>query len=183
MIKHLHKNTLLSLLITSLLTACGFQLRGQTDIASDLAQLSVTGDDLSFARDLRKALSDTGIEIRDDAPYRLKLVALAQDAGQHSRSSAGSYESLLTLTVTYQLETDDGLKLFDSMQLSNERYVTRDQNQTNAARNEERIIFRELRQDLIMTTVRRVAGISGESLRQETERARKVHQMEIEARE
>lgn len=184
MIRRLHKNSLLPLLlITSLLSACGFQLRGQADIASDLAQLSVTGSDLSFTRDLRRALSNTGIEIRDDAPYRLRLVSLDQDSGQRSRSSAGSYERLLTLTATYQLETNDGLLLFDPMTLGNERYVTQDQNQTNAAQNEERIIFHELRQDLIMTTVRRVAGISGESLRQETERARKVRQMEIEALE
>ena len=184
MIKRLHNNTLLPLLLlTSLLTACGFQLRGKTDIASDLAQLSVTGSDLSFVRDLRRALSNTGIEVRDNTPYRVRLVSLDQNTGQQSRASAGNYERLLTLTAVFQLETADGLQLYNPLVLSNERYVTQDQNLTNAAQNEQRIIFQELRQDLIMSSVRRIAAISEESLQQEADRARKVRQMEIEALE
>ena len=169
------------LLITSLLTACGFQLRGQMDIASELSELSVIGGDRSYARDLRKALGLTGINTDDNAPYRLVITDINQDTGQRSQSSAGSYERLLTFTVTYQLETDDGLKLFTPMTLSNERFFTQNQNQSNASSNEERIIFKELRQDLIMTSVRRIAAMSGDTLKQEAERAREVRRKEIEA--
>ena len=181
---HFQKRAILPLLlITSLLTACGFQLRGQMDIASELSELSVTGPDRVFVRELRKALSLTGISINDDAPYHLVVTRIKQDTGQRTHSSAGSYEQLLTLKVTYQLETDDGLKLFTPMELSNERYFTRNQNQSNASSNEERIIFNELRQDIINTTVRRVAAMSGDSLRQEAERVRKIRKKEQEALE
>ena len=181
---HFQKRAILPLLlITSLLTACGFQLRGQMDIASELSELSVTGPDRVFVRELRKALSLTGISINDNAPYHLVVTRIKQDTGQRTHSSAGSYEQLLTLKVTYQLETDDGLKLFTPMELSNERYFTRNQNQSNASSNEERIIFNELRQDIINTTVRRVAAMSGDSLRQEAERVRKIRKKEQEALE
>lgn len=171
------------LLMVSLLTACGFQLRGQMDISSELAELSVSGGDRDFARDLRKALAMTGINIHDHAPYRLIVVDVDQNTGQRSQSSAGSYEHLLTLSVTYQMETDDGLKLFLPMTISTERFFTQNQNQSNASSNEKRIIFRELRQELISTTVRRVAAMSGETLRQEAERVREVRRKEIEALE
>ena len=171
------------LLVVSLLTACGFQLRGQMDISSELTELSVSGGDRDFTRDLRKALAMTGINIHDNASYRLIVVDVDQNIGQRSQSSAGSYERLLTLNVTYQMETDDGLKLFLPMTISTERFFTQNQNQSNASSNEERIIFRELRQDLISTTVRRVAAMSGEALRQEAERAREVRRKEIEALE
>ncbi|MCW7554398.1 hypothetical protein NX722_17580 [Endozoicomonas gorgoniicola] len=181
---HFQKRAILPLLlITSLLTACGFQLRGQMDIASELSELSVTGSDRTFVRDLRRALSLTGISINDDAPYHLVVTRIKQDTGQRTHSSAGSYEQLLTLKVTYQLETSDGLKLFTPMELSNERYFTRNQNQSNASSNEERIIFNELRQDIINTTVRRVAAMSGASLQQEAERVRKIRKKEQEALE
>ncbi|AMO55161.1 hypothetical protein GZ77_11700 [Endozoicomonas montiporae] len=180
----IYKSAILPLLlITSLLTACGFQLRGQMDIASELSELSVSGSDRTFVRDLRRALTLSGISMNDDAPYRLVVTRINQDSEQRSQSAAGSYDRLLTLSVTYQLETDDGLKLFAPMELRNERFFTQNQNQSNASSNEERIIFNELRQDIISSTVRRVAAMSGDALRQETERAREVRKQELEALE
>ncbi|WP_252178750.1 hypothetical protein [Endozoicomonas sp. 4G] len=169
------------LLITSLLTACGFQLRGKVDIASEIAQLSVSGSDLPFVRELKKALVLNGIEITDNAHYHLQLVSLERTAGEEVQASAGQFERLLTLKATYQLSTDDGLQLFDPIVLTNERYMYQDKNQVNAAQSEEAIIFDQLRQDLLLTTVRRVAGISSEVLRQEEARARKVREAEREA--
>lgn len=171
------------ILLTSLLTACGFQLRGKIDVASEIAQLSVSGSDIAFVRDLRNALSFAGIEIVDGAHYHLQLIRIEQKTKDTSQGSAGRYERLLTLKATYQLQTEDGLKLFGPIELTNERYMFLDQNQTNAAQNEQNIIYKELRQDLIMTTVRRVAGISSAALTKEEERARKVREMEREALE
>ncbi|MGI9282539.1 MAG: hypothetical protein ACR2PX_23330 [Endozoicomonas sp.] len=184
MTRRFHTGAILPLLlITSLLTACGFQLRGKVDIASEIAQLSVSGSDLPFIRDLKKALTFNGIEMTDDAHYHLQLVSLKRTTSNETQASAGQYERLLTLKATYQLSTSDGLKLFGPIELSNERYMFQDKNLTNAAQSEENIIFDQLRQDLLLTTVRRVAGISEEALRQEEERALKVREAEREALE
>ncbi|WP_257280053.1 MULTISPECIES: hypothetical protein [unclassified Endozoicomonas] len=182
MTRRFHTGAILPLLlITSLLTACGFQLRGKVDIASEIAQLSVSGSDLPFVRELKKALTLSGIEITDNAHYHLQLVSLERTTGDEIQASAGQYERLLTLKATYQLSTNDGLKLFDPIVLSNERFMFQDRNLTNAAQSEEAIIFDQLRQELLLTSVRRVAGISGEVLRQEEERARKARETEREA--
>ncbi|WOG26647.1 hypothetical protein [Endozoicomonas sp. 8E] len=184
MTRRFHTGAILPLLlITSLLTACGFQLRGKVDIASEIAQLSVSGSDLPFVRELKKALTLNGIEITDNAHYHLQVVSLERSTGDEIQASVGQYERLLILKATYQLSTHDGLKLFDPIVLFNERYMFQDKNQTNAALSEEAIIFDQLRQELLLTTVRRVAGISEEVLRQEEVRARKALEAEREARE
>ncbi len=168
------------LLLISLLTACGFQLRGQLDIASEVSQLAISGGDLSYVRQLSQALQNNGIEISDNAPYRLQVLDVTQDSDNQARATAGYNEHLLSLKITYRLETADGLQLFEPFKLSSERYITLDQNQVNAGFSEEDINFKELKQDLINTTVRRIGGISGDKLREEEARVRKIRQMKQE---
>ena len=168
------------LLMTSLLTACGFQLRGQMALNSDLTRIAVSGSDIQYVRDLSKALNNNGITVTDTAAYRLRLLRVERKTGKQTQPTAGRYERQLTLTVTYQLETNDGLALFSPVPLSNSRYISYDQNQVNAAESEENIAYKELTQEMIYTTVRRVAGISQVKLETEVARARKVQQMELE---
>lgn len=168
------------LLMVSLLTACGFQLRGKLDLKSDLSRIAITGDDAQYVRDLTKAFNNNGINVTDTAAYRLRILKVERQTGNQTQPTAGRYEQELTLTATYQLETSDGLILFNPTPLGNSRYISYDQNQSNAAQSEEHIAYKELAQELIYTTVRRVAGISQERLEAEVARARKVRQMEFE---
>ena len=168
------------LLAISLLTACGFHLRGQMGINSEIATLAVTGNNKSYVRQLTRALTDTGIQVTDNAPYRLKVLKVDQNTGERTHASAGRYEKLLKLSILYQLETQDNLPLFQPVELTAERYVSQDQNLTNAAQSEENLTYQELRQDLIFRTVNRVANISGENLKQEESRIRKAIALEKE---
>ncbi len=171
------------LLMTSLLTACGFHLRGQMELKSDLTRLAITGSDTGFIHDLSKALSHSGITVVDTAAYRLRVIGLARDTGNETQPTAGRNERQLVLTMTYQLETSDGLALFNPVPLSYSRYISYDQNQVNAAQSEENLVYKELSQELVHTTVRRVAAITQERLDTEVARARKVQQMELEAQQ
>lgn len=166
------------LLITSLLTACGFHLRGSLDIASEVSRIAVSGNDRSYIRDLTHSLNKNGIQVTEQAPYRLRILEIEQQSSAQNRSATGVYEQRLTLRITYLLETDDGLPLFSPVEMSSERYLSLNQNQSNAARSETDLTFREMRQDMIYNTVRRTAGISGAKLKAEAERARKAHQLE-----
>ena len=168
------------LLVISLLSACGFQLRGKMDIASEVSQLAVAGNDRIFVRDLTRALSNNGIQVTDLAAYRLRVLSVNQETGNQSSSSSGNYERLITLKVTYQLETHDGLLLFAPVELTNERYINQNPNQSNAAQSEIDINFKELRQDMIYNTVRRTASIPGAKLEAETHRVREVRRIELE---
>lgn len=168
------------LLMTSLLTACGFQLRGKMELNSDLTRIAVTGTDIPYVRELSKAFNQNGIQVSDAAEYRLRILRVDRKTGKQTQPTAGRYERQLTFTAVYQLEMSDGLALFNPVELSNSRYISYDQNQTNAAQSEENIAYKELSQELIYTTVRRVAGISQAKLEAEVTRARKVQAMEKE---
>lgn len=168
------------LLVISLLTACGFHLRGNLDIASEVSQIAVSGNDRTYIRDLTQALNKSGIQVTELAPYRLRVLDIRQEDVGQNRSATGTYEERLTLRVVYQLETNDGLPLFSPVEMNSERYITLNQNYSNAAQSEIDLTFREMRQDMIYNTVRRTAGISKEILKAEVDRARKAHQLEQE---
>ena len=168
------------LLIISLLTACGFHLRGNLDIASEVSQIAVSGSDRTYIRDLSRSLNKNGIQVSELAPYLLKVLDIRQESSGQNRSATGSYERRLTLRVIYQLETADGLPLYSPVEMNAERYITQNQNQSNAAQSEIDLTFKEMRQEMIYNTVRRTAGISGVKLEAEVERAREAHRLELE---
>ena len=168
------------MLITSLLTACGFHLRGNLDIASEVSRIAVSGSDRVYIRDLTRALSQNGIQVSELAPYRLRVLDIQQETSEQNRSATGTFERQLTLRVIYQLETNDGLPLFSPVEMTREHYINQHQNESNAAQSEINQVFNELRQEMIYNTVRRTAGISGTHLEAEAERARKAHQLELE---
>ncbi|MDI3323002.1 LPS assembly lipoprotein LptE [Pontibacterium granulatum] len=92
----------------SLLSACGFHLRGAVDVSADKLLLSLqderAGERLS--RSLKRSLQDNGVQLTADAPYNLKI-----DKSRFSResvsldSSARVDEYSLTLTVNYTLHS------------------------------------------------------------------------------
>ncbi|OED50697.1 hypothetical protein ACH42_00790 [Endozoicomonas sp. (ex Bugula neritina AB1)] len=168
------------LLVVSFLTACGFQLRGKLELNSDLTRITVTGTDIPYVRELSEALNNNGITVTDTAEYRLRILSVDREIDEQTQPTAGRYERQLTFATVYQLELSDGLSLFDPVELSNSRYISYDQDQVNAAESEEKITYKELSQELIYTTIRRIAGISQIKLETEVARARKVQQMELE---
>lgn len=169
--------------LTSLLTACGFHLRGKIDVASEISHLSVSGNNIPYIRALKAALGSAGISISPDADYQLNLISLEKNSGRLTSASAGRYERTLTIKASYQLQTRDGIKLFAPIELSNERYMYMDKNQLNAAQSEENYLFKQLERELISTTVRRVAGISSDALIKEETRARAALEAEKKATE
>lgn len=155
----------------SLLTACGFQLRGHHEINNELTALSVVGRDTGYVRDLTRALESYGIKVEPDAPYRIDILDVAKEVLERTHSSVDGYEVLLQLKVVYQLETRDGLRLFTPTTLTAKRYVSQDANLVNASIAENSQNYRELNNDLLFRIINRVTSIPHEQMQQEIERA------------
>ncbi len=160
------------LLLTSLLTACGFHLRGKISSASEISQLSVTGNDPVYIRYLSRALERSGIDLSDAAPWRINIIRVTRDTDQQTVASAGYFEQRIAMHVVYQLQTSSGLPLFPAVQLTRERYITQDQDAPNAAESEQSIILYELQQELVSTTLRRIHNLSGAELSDAAAKAR-----------
>ncbi|PJE80907.1 LPS-assembly lipoprotein LptE [invertebrate metagenome] len=166
-----------------LLTACGFHLRGQVKVDSDISKLMLTGGDESFRRELIQAFNLSGIMVDDGAPYQLNIVRVEEDQGQRMKLSAGRYENLLTIRGVYQLETRDGLPLFAPMKLSVERYVSEVSGQGNSAMSQTSMALDEMRGELISSTVRQVSNISNKQLQEEELIARKSREQQLKRSE
>ncbi|MDP0588640.1 MAG: hypothetical protein QS748_05365 [Candidatus Endonucleobacter bathymodioli] len=160
------------LCVISLFTACGFHLRGKINVNSEIGILAISGSDQIFIRQLAKALSDTGIQIAESAPIRIKIIQLQKSAGERIHGSVGYYQKLLKENILYQIETEDNLPIFSPVEVAVERHVSQDQDLTNAAQSEESITYKELRQDLIFRMVNAVTSISVEKFKEEEIRVR-----------
>ena len=171
------------LLAISLLTACGFHLRGQMDINSELANVSVVGNDTGYVRQLTRTLNNAGFHVIPDAPYKINILSVDQKVGERTHSTAGFHEKLLQLKVTYQLATDDNLPLFEPVELTAERYVSEDENLINASASENKLVYEELREDLLFRMMNTLAAMPTDKLQQEVERARKVAEQEQQQRQ
>ncbi|WP_257285584.1 hypothetical protein [Endozoicomonas sp. SESOKO1] len=169
------------LLLTSLLTACGFHLRGEMSTASEISQLSVTGDDPVYINYLSRAMERSGINISGQtAPWQIHIVSVERDVDQQTVASAGYFEQRIAMNVVYQLRTASGLPLFSPVQLTRERYITQSQDAPNAAESEQSIILSELQQELIATTLRRIHNLSLAELSEEARRVRNAAKAPVE---
>ena len=169
------------LLLTSLLTACGFHLRGEMSTGGEIKQLSIAGNDPVYIRHLSRAIERSGININDQAPWRINIVKVERDVDQQTVASAGYFEQRIAMNVAYQLQTSSGLPLFSPVQLTRERYITQNQDAPNAAESEQSIILSELQQELIATTLRRIHNLSEAELSEAAKKARdaaKAQQLE-----
>ncbi|USE37881.1 hypothetical protein [Endozoicomonas sp. SCSIO W0465] len=169
------------LLLTSLLAACGFHLRGAMSTGGEIRQLSVTGNDPVYQRYLSRAMERSGINISDQtAPWQINIVNVEREVDQQTVASAGYFEQRIAMNVVYQLQTSSGLPLFSPVQLSRERYITQNQDAPNAAESEQSIILAELQQELIATTLRRIHNLSEAELSEEAQRARDALKVQME---
>ena len=148
-----------------LLAGCGFQLRGQMDIAPELKTLALTNTDRVFNQDLIMVLETNGITVSDAADYRLRILSLERENKEITLSGGGivsDYE--LTGTLTWGLETAGGLALFPAKEIRMSRTYQYSYNNATASRSEEDLIWSELTQDLAINLMRQVSAISSQQL-------------------
>lgn len=172
-----------SMLALLLLTACGFHLRGQMSTRGEISQLSVIGNDLVYIRHLSKAIERSGINISDQAPWRIDIISVERDVGQKTIASEGYFEQRIAMKVVYQLQDSSGLSLSAPMSLTCERYITQNQDTHNAAKSEQSIILSELQSELIATTLRHIHSLLKDELSKEAERVRGAAKVQIESGE
>ncbi len=157
-------------LVTSLVAACGFHLRGTITSNSDIRQLAVSGQDTDYIRYFSRALERAGVSVSELAPWRVNILQVERSARQQGVAVGGIFEQRVAISVTYQLQTADDLPLFPAVTVTRERFVTQDENTPNAAESEQTIIFSELREELIAAMLRQVFSHSEAQLVSEAER-------------
>ena len=175
-----YRSILTLLLFTSLLTACGFHLRGQEGVgkSSGVKALAVSGSPATYVYDLTRVLKLNGMDVTEQAPWRLQILRLENETDQ--QTAAGAVEQRVALKVVYQLQTADGLALSPPTELRRERFLNKREDTANARTAEQDIVLAELQQELLTATLHRLQGLSDTYL---TEAAKIAHEQQKRAKE
>lgn len=148
--------------LASVLSACGFQLRGLGDTNFALKEIDVSarnayGDTVT---QLKQVLEGSGVKVVSRAPYHLILAR--EDVTQRSvsyTSSARSAENELTNTLSYEIRGADNLLLLNSQVQVRKVYV-QDENNLIGSDQEAQQVRAEMRRDLVQQMVTRLQLIT-----------------------
>ncbi|PJI48571.1 MAG: hypothetical protein CTR55_12970 [Pseudomonas sp.] len=148
--------------LASVLSACGFQLRGLGDTNFALKEIDVSarnayGDTVT---QLKQVLEGSGVKVVSRAPYHLILAR--EDVTSRTvsyTSSARSAENELTNTLSYEIRGTDNLLLVANQVQVRKVYV-QDENNLIGSDQEAQQIRSEMRRDLVQQMVTRLQLIT-----------------------
>ena len=152
-----------------LLSACGFQLRGAgvDSIALDALRVSAQDSHSQTQQQLLDALRNNGVTVRNSAPYHLQLLgepSYRRALNRSGRSSSAEYQ--LQQQLVYQITDVNGQPLVGPVTLSTERAYVSDRDNLVGSSEEEALLRREMRQELIHQLMFRLSHINADDLAQ-----------------
>ena len=162
------KRNLMVLGLATLLSACGFQLRGSGDSHFALTELDVSARNMygETVKDVRSQLQNSGVKVSSGAPYHLILTR--EDSQRRSASYTGagrSAEIELTNTLDYEIRGANNLLLLQNQQEVQSVFA---QDQSNLGGSEQEAAQQtvELRQRLVRNLLQHLQMITPQQLEQ-----------------
>ncbi|MFZ6047484.1 LPS assembly lipoprotein LptE [Pseudomonas sp. CR3202] len=179
------KRNLLVLGLATLLSACGFHLRGTSDADFALTEMDVTARNQygQTLKDVRKALEDNGVNVHAGAPYTLVLAR--EDESQRSASyttGARSAEYELTQVLQYEIRGNNDLLLMND-RLTVQKYYVHDSNNLIGSDQEAAQLRQEMRHEMVQQMVMRLQMITPAQLDQLQQTAEAKAKAEADAAE
>ncbi len=155
-----HASAILLTALLTLVSGCGFQLRGLVDIPDHLKTLHLKGDNNSaLFQTVKRTLETNGVVLvtrPELAPYQLELLGEKQErrsASLNTRAKAQEYE--LRTHLNYSIVDRDGVTAVAATDIFTERTYNYDENNVNATTSEEASLRQEMRETLAGQLVRR----------------------------
>ena len=153
------KTFALTLLLTQLI-ACGFQLRGAVELPAGVEPVYVEGKSSALAKVLNNQLSIAGVELTEEkAQANYRLVMLKQETDRRTTAlgeNATALEFQLIETLRFQLQDKTGRIVLGPNRISERRNMPNDANRVASSAEEEKILRREMRNNLAAKVVRQV---------------------------
>ena len=150
------------LLSISLLSACGFHLRGVYEVPEEMRQLSLdTGNaDPALVRSLERALRQSGINVQQDAGYQLTILSAQQSRNSltlNSSAQVDEYELQLNVEFeVYNLIQD----VKDRRLLQAERIYSYDTNDATAGDEQENQLREDMRESVAQQIIRHYLSLA-----------------------
>lgn len=155
-----HACRLLCLVLAlSLLNACGFELRGKSDIAFN--NLFIQGPALSISKDLKKLLKVNGVTVVNNAEKAdLLLELMSEENEQRILSLSGEglvREYELFYRIHFRLREPASATWGPVQTIENRRDFTYDDAQLLAKQFEQERLYQDMRADAVRELMRRLA--------------------------
>lgn len=156
----------LSLLLLSLLSACGFQLRGQVTQLTGLGQpLFISGVDpySELGRELSEQLQQAGMRLTDNRSEAVSTLLISQVRsservlGLDASNRAAEYELMESLRFSLR-ETDRGERQPEQT-LRVTRTMFSPQDQVLAGQQEAQSLRKDMRRELVNLLIRRLSAL------------------------
>ncbi|MCU1715609.1 LPS assembly lipoprotein LptE [Pseudomonas sp. 5P_3.1_Bac2] len=160
------KRNLLVISLATLLSACGFHLRGTGDVELALKELDVSARNAygQTVTELRDALQNNGVKVYPGAEYHL-ILAREEDKRRAAsfNSSARTAEYEVTKTVEYEIRGSKNMLLLND-KLSVRSIYSQDDNNLIGSDEEAKTLQSEQRRELVQQLVQKLRLITPEKL-------------------
>ncbi|MBR9829208.1 MAG: hypothetical protein GYB41_11270 [Oceanospirillales bacterium] len=155
---------LFALLMSVMLTACGFQLRGLYDVPDALRQVTLVSasQPSQIEPELRRALEINRIDLTPAARYRLEIISerhTRRTATLTGNADAAEYELRSEVRFRVIDRQQDDRELIPERRLITERVYTNDRDNITASSSQEGLIRYQMQQDLAQQIVRQYLSI------------------------
>ncbi len=160
------------MLISILLGACGFHLRGAVDVPESLRNVFVTGENphSPIVMSLQRSMRASGVELSSSASAAPYTVYISNEHEEKRSISvdqqAAAAEFQLRHYVSFELRDPKGAALVGPDQLISERVFLNDITNVVGKRDEERLIREEMRRQLASQIMRRYQALDADRLEQ-----------------
>ena len=155
----IHQLLILGLMLTAL-SACGFHLRGSTQVAERYSQLSIQQDQLSDQqwRQLKSALNNASVQLTDSTAVPRLHVGFTRLRDRKLTSSSSATVSLIQLGMQIKFSVMDaqGNVLLEAQELTQNRTLELDAENVLSQQDSIRAQLVELEKDLIRAMLNRM---------------------------
>jgi len=153
----------IALLILVLMSACGFQLRGQYSLPSGMEKVFIQGDvDGLLLRHLKQNLQRSGVTVVNQVDAASAIILIHEQVMERHVLSIGNnarvreYES--SYKLTYSVRLKPGKTLIDEESISLKRDFSFNETQVLAKEREETILLHDMQLQAAQTILRRLAS-------------------------
>jgi len=154
---------MLLVVLCSLLTACGFQLRGTASLPFEKMYISAP-DGHPISAELKRAIqsgsSTLVLDKSQDAEATLQIISAVNSKNLLSVSGGGRVrEFQLHYRTSFRLTDEKGRELIPTSKIAVSRVIPFSDSLVLAKQSEERMLVREMRSDSIQQIIRRLEKV------------------------
>jgi LPS-assembly lipoprotein len=157
------RRLLLILTCLSLVSGCGFALRGSVNLSDSLSSIAIIGDDPDLVDELTDALETSGANVTSVDDKSAAVLQLTETEFKRevrttdANGLATSYD--LRYRVGYDVRTSSGSELQINQRIVQKRVLEYDPLQQLQAQEEEEFLREDMREEIVLQILRRLSRI------------------------